>query len=143
MSVTPAIPAEIDAAFARLNPAARSRLIEIRRLIYEVASTTSAIGPLTETLKWGEPAYLTTVSKSGTTIRLGVAKSAPDDCALFFNCKTSLVQQFREQFTGHFLFEGNRALIISGQSDLPVTELSFCIYAALTYHKPVKPAVHE
>lgn len=81
--------------------------------------------------------------QSGTTIRLGVAKSVPDDCALFFNCKTSLVQQFREQFTGHFLFEGTRALIISAQSDLPVTELSFCIHAALTYHKPVKPAVHE
>ncbi len=143
MSVTPAITAEINAALARLNPAVRPRLLELRRLIYEVASTTPAIGPLTETLKWGEPAYLTTASKSGTTIRLGVAKSAPDDCALFFNCKTSLIQQFREQFSGHFRFEGNRALIISSQSDLPVTALLFCIHAALIYHKPVKPAVRQ
>lgn len=141
--MTPEMPSDVETAFARFSEETRSRLLAIRALIYQTAQTTEGTGRLTETLKWGEPAYLTAVSKSGTTIRLGVAKSAPEECAIFFNCKTSLIHQFREQFAGCFRFEGNRALIIPAQSELPVTELTICIRAALTYHKPVRPAAPE
>lgn len=47
----------------------------MRRLIVATAAETSGVGPLTEMLKWGEPAYLTEATVSGSTIRLGLPKS--------------------------------------------------------------------
>lgn len=50
------MPDPVAQAFERFPPLARARLLDIRSLIFEVAGP--EIGPLTETLKWGEPAYL-------------------------------------------------------------------------------------
>ena len=55
-----------------------ARLMTLRALIFDVAAKTDGVGALDETLKWGEPAYLTR-SKSGSTIRLGWKASAPDE----------------------------------------------------------------
>ena len=85
----------------------RKRLLETRALIYELSQSLDA-GPLTETLKWGEPAYLTEASKSGSTIRLGWKAAEPGRCQLYFNCNTDLVDRFRAQFP--------EALHLQGQS---------------------------
>lgn len=103
-------------------------------MIFEVAADTQGVGPVTETLKWGEPAYLTEKSKSGTTIRLGASKAQTGTCALFFNCNTSLVEMFRQQFPQDFGFEGNRALVLAMSVPLPETALALCLKSALTYH---------
>jgi hypothetical protein len=52
-------------------------LAHLRRLIFFVAAQDEHIGGLEETLKWGVPAYLTSVSKSGTTIRIDWEAKAP------------------------------------------------------------------
>ncbi|MDH4442722.1 MAG: DUF1801 domain-containing protein [Rhizobium sp.] len=104
-------------------------------MIYTVAAEIGDIGPLTETLKWGEPAYLTEASRSGTTIRLGTIKRWPDDSAVLFNCKTSLVDMFRTVFAADFTFEGNRALVIPAHRALPRAPLMVCLSTALTYHR--------
>merc|ERR1712173_177845 len=93
-----------------------------------------AVGPITETLRWGEPAYLTQNTKSGTTIRLGRSISAPKDAAIFFNCQTSLVEEFRMQFADEFRFEKNRAVIIPHERALPENAVRFCLGRALNYH---------
>ncbi len=49
--------------------AAQKQFHAIRTLIHQEADRLEA-GPLTETLKWGEPSFLTEASKAGTTIRL-------------------------------------------------------------------------
>ena len=131
----PPVPVAIAEVFARYPVAVRQRLLQVRALIYDIAAETEGVGRLTETLKWGEPAYLTEASKSGTTIRLGVVKSAPGQGAMYFNCKTTLVEAFRPQFGGRFSFEGNRALLIPATGDLPREPLAFCVQAALTYHR--------
>ncbi|NVD40434.1 DUF1801 domain-containing protein [Ensifer sp. HO-A22] len=132
---TPAVPSAVAEVLAQHTAAVRARLLQVRDLIYMVAAEAEGVGPLTETLKWGEPAYLTEASKSGTTIRLGVVKSAPGQCAVFFNCKTMLVETFRVHFGNNFTFEGNRALLIPTTGDLPTEPLSLCLRAALTYHR--------
>lgn len=53
----------------------RAGLLRIRGLIYDVASRTEGVGPIHETLKWGQPAYRTPTTKSGATIRLGLPKT--------------------------------------------------------------------
>lgn len=49
----------------------RKKLIELRALIFAIEEKDEAIGEIEETLKWNEPAYLTSQTKSGTTIRVG------------------------------------------------------------------------
>ena len=113
----------------------RRRLLDVRHLIFETAAQTDGVGPLTETLKWGEPAYLTMATGSGSTIRLGRIPSSAQDCAVLFNCRTSLVETFRSRFPDVFGFEKNRAILLSPAAPLRETELSICLKMALTYHK--------
>jgi len=129
----PKMPAEVAAAFARFPAAVRARLEEVRALIYGLAADTGA-GPLTETLKWGEPAYLTEASGSGSTIRLGRVRGE-HGAAVLFNCQTTLVAGMRDQFAREFRFSGNRALLIDETQPLPEAALAICLSRALTYHR--------
>jgi hypothetical protein len=122
----------VEVVFARYPADVRERLTAVRALIFETAATTAGVGPLTETLKWGEPAYLTEASKSGSTIRLGW--KPPGICAVYFNCKTTLVESFRAAFPEAFAFEGDRALLIGPDGPLPRAPLAQCLALALTYH---------
>jgi hypothetical protein len=98
------------------------------------AASTPGAGPLEETLKWGEPAYVTTQSKSGSTVRIDRKKNQ-DRYAIYFNCNTTLVDTFRSLFPHSFQFEGNRALVFDVADALPTEDLAFCIAMALTYHQ--------
>lgn len=131
----PSVPTPIAQALSRYPEPVKARLLDIRALIFALAEETEGVGQLTETLKWGEPAYLTQASKSGSTIRLGATKSAPDKCAVLFNCNTTLVDTFKSHFASTFSFEGNRALLVPTTGALPVEPLSMCLRAALTYHR--------
>lgn len=63
---------ESVASVFRSYPAAlRPMLLALRELILDVAARTDGVGPLTETLKWGQPSYLTAETGSGTTVRTG------------------------------------------------------------------------
>ena len=131
----PSPPAEVAAAFTAFPPDVRRQLEQIRDLIFATAAETPGVGPLTETLKWGEPAYLTQESGSGTTIRLGWNPSTDRSCAVLVNCRTTLVDSYREQFPDVFGFEKNRAILLDPAEPLPVDELSACLELALTYHQ--------
>jgi len=128
----PPIPPDVAAAFDASPPAARERLAQLRALIFETAAATPGVGALTGTLKWGEPAYLTEASKSGNTIRLGVAKDGR--CALYLNCKTTLVGEYRAAFSDVLGFEGNRAVLLDPDAPLPGQALVQAVAMALTYH---------
>ncbi|GAA4114129.1 DUF1801 domain-containing protein [Aminobacter aganoensis] len=131
----PPVPRTIIEALSRHPEAVQARLLHIRGLIFEVAAETAGVGPLTETLKWGEPAYLTEASGSGSTVRLGVARSFPGKCAVFFNCNTTLLETFRSHVGGELEFEGNRAVIVPAEAAIPKAALASCLRAALTYHQ--------
>ena len=113
----------------------KSKLEELRDLIFEVASYTDGVGEIEETLKWGEPAYLTSETKSGTTIRIDWKEKHPEQYAVYVNCRTSLIDSFNSLFPGIFSFEGNRAVVFSIYENLPREELGVCLQMALTYHK--------
>ncbi|MCX5581146.1 DUF1801 domain-containing protein [Kaistia terrae] len=130
----PPVPDAVASAFAGFSGPTRSRLLRIRQLIFEVAETTPGVGPLTETLKWGEPAYLTNASRSGSTIRLGVVKTPPDTAAILFNCRTTLVESFRAHFPDVFAYQGNRAILVPTSAPLNEQALAICLAMALTYH---------
>ena len=83
----------VEAVFAAYPEPARGRLMALRRLILETAAATDGVGPLDETLKWGQPSYLTPKSRSGTTIRIDRLKTG--GYGLFVNCQTSLIETYR------------------------------------------------
>ncbi len=125
---------EVEAAFNAMPASARRKALALRRLIVDTAGRVDGVGELTETLKWGEPAYLTQQSRSGSTIRIGWSAKRPDRVGLFFNCRTTLVDTFRSRFP-ELEFEGNRALLVPVKSALPKPALQACIESALTYHR--------
>lgn len=128
------IPKNVQNVFDSYPDNARKRLLEIRQLILKCASADEAIGKLTETLKWGEPAYLTEQTGSGSTIRLGFKDKQPDTVAIYFNCQTTIVKQIEQRFQGTFDCVNNRALMIPLVDSLPKKELSECIDISLRYH---------
>jgi uncharacterized protein DUF1801 len=135
MSKLPPMVPEVAAAFAEFPEPVRRRLLDVRSLIFATAAQTDGVGPLTETLKWGEPAYLTEATASGSTVRLGWSRSSETNCAVLFNCRTTLVETFRAQFGDAFGFEKNRAILLATTGTLPLAALSACLAAALTYHR--------
>lgn len=104
----------------------------LRKLVIETAKETDEISELEETLKWGEPSYLT---KIGSTLRMDWKAKFPDQYALYFQCTSRLVKTFRILFKNKFSFEGNRAIIFQMGDKIPAEVLKHCIKAALTYHK--------
>ncbi|AHY54250.1 DUF1801 domain-containing protein [Bradyrhizobium japonicum] len=131
--MTPTLPREVDRAFRALPAPIGKRLLQVRALIFATAAAHDEVGKLTETLKWGEPAYLTDESGSGSTIRLGRLKES-DHAAILFNCKTTLIDTFRERFPDQFEYRQTRALLLDVSGRLPKQPLSVCLSLALTYH---------
>lgn len=113
----------------------REKLFELRALIFETAASTPGVGELEESLKWGEPAYSTPQSKSGSPIRIAFKAARPNEYAMYFICHTNLIEKFRIAFPQDFNFEGNRAIVFHVSETVPLKELQWCIAAALTYHK--------
>jgi hypothetical protein len=90
---------------------------------------------LQETLKWGEPAYVTAATGSGSTIRINRHKKQDGQYAVYFHCQTTLVDTFRGLFPQTFKFEGNRCIVFDESERVPAAELKICIGMALTYHQ--------
>jgi len=103
----------------------------VRDLILSVAKQ-DGIPDITETLKWGEPSY---ISKVGSTIRIDWKAKYPDQYCIYFNCKTSLIETFKEIYGDTFTYEGNRAIVFKINEVLPHKELAHCISMSLRYKK--------
>jgi hypothetical protein len=95
------------------------KLLFLRRLILETAAELD-VGEIEETLKWGEPSYL---AKQGSTIRMDWKPRDPEHYALYFNCKTTLVETFEALYGNLFCYEGSRAIIFTRMELIPVKQL--------------------
>jgi hypothetical protein len=125
---------EVEAVFDAYPKPLKARLLALRRLIFATAKATPGVGALQETLKWGQPSYLTPESKSGSTIRIDRVKSAASQYAIYFHCQTDLVETFRELYPTEFSYGGNRCMLLEATDKLPEAPLRHCIALALTYH---------
>jgi hypothetical protein len=123
----------VDKVFAAYPKPVKAKVLALRRLIFDIAKTTEGVGALEEALKWGQPSYLTTASKSGSTVRIDQVKAEPGRYALYFHCQTNLVETFREIYP-ELNYSGNRAILIDAADKLPEAALRHCVGLALTYH---------
>lgn len=109
----------------------KALLLSLRELIYRVAKQHD-INDLSETLKWGEPSY---IAPKGSTIRIDWKEKTPHQYCMYFNCKTVLIETFKEIYSDTLTFEGNRAIVFNVGQTVPHIELSHCISLALRYKK--------
>ncbi|MDJ0853374.1 MAG: DUF1801 domain-containing protein [Myxococcota bacterium] len=130
---------DVAAVFRACPPKIRRKLLALRELVLETARSTEGVGEIEEALRWGEPAYLTSQSGSGSTVRIAWKPSAPHEYALCFHCQTDLIERFREGFPDELRFDGRRRIVLAEDDPVPVEALSACIAAALTYHRDKKP----
>ena len=124
----------VDTVFAAYPKPLKARLMALRRLILDTAKKTKGVGALQETLKWGQPSYLTTSTKSGSTIRIDRVKASANQYAVYFHCHTDLVATFRELYPEELTTAGNRAIIFNAEDAIPEAALRHCVALALTYH---------
>jgi hypothetical protein len=129
------IKSEVAAVFNSYPKKIKLKLMFLRQLVYETAASIEEIGEIEETLKWGEPSYLTPLSKSGSTIRIAWKESQKEQYSIFFKCTANLVPAFKEKFPQKFKFGGNRSIDFKLNDHVPVKELKQCIALALTYHR--------
>jgi hypothetical protein len=132
--MTPFERRDVSRVFKAYPGPLRRRLMRLRELIFDTAAGLEGVGRLEETLRWGEPAYVT-VTGTGSTIRIDRRRKNPRQYAMYFHCRTSLVDDFRAGFPDTFTFEGNRAIVFDAGDRVPIRQLAACISAALTYHR--------
>jgi Domain of unknown function (DU1801) len=123
----------VAAVFKAYPADLRRRLMTLRELVFETAARTEGVGALSETLKWGQPSYLTAETGSGTTVRIDRLKKS-DGYAIYFHCQSGLVGQFKELYPDTFCTEGKRAIVFDLEDRVPVKALRHCIGLALTHH---------
>ena len=74
----------VELVFNNYPDSVRSKMLSLRGLVIETAKETEGIAKLEETLKWGEPSYLTAKSKSGSTIRIAWKESQEEHYSMYF-----------------------------------------------------------
>jgi hypothetical protein len=126
--------AAVKTAFAAYPAPVKAKLLALRRLILNTAKATKGVGALEETLRWGQPSYLTPATGSGSTIRIDQVKPATDQYAVYFHCQTNLVETFRELYPTELRYGGNRSIILNADDEVPEAALRHCVALALTYH---------
>ena len=127
------------AVYDRYPDDLRQALLRLRELILETAEQLEEVGAVEETLKWGQPSYLTIRPKSGTTIRIDKDGSEAGDYAIYVNCQSSLVSDWRALFP-EMTFGGDRSVHFNLGDELPEDAVRQMIAMALTYHSRKRKA---
>jgi len=123
---------KVKEIFSNYPKSVQRQMLHLRELVLIAASEIEGLENLEETLKWGEPSYLT---KHGSTVRMDWKEKNPEQFALYFKCTSQLVPTFKTIYKNKFEFEGNRAIVFKLNDEMPDAELKHCISLALTYHK--------
>jgi len=126
------IDSRVQAVFDKYPVDYEVKMLRLRQLIIDTAEEMPEISELEETLKWGEPSYITNI---GSTIRIDWKIKKPDQYAIYFKCTSKLVPTFKLMFKNKFNFENSRAIVFGIDDIVPEAELKQCIQAGLRYHK--------
>lgn len=131
--MTHSLPEAVQRVFNRYPAHALTLALELRAMIFDEA-THRDVGPLLETLKWGQPAYLTHATRAGTTLRLHWSEKIPTQMQMLVHCQTDLVSRWHTHFPD-LHYAGNRAVLLELDAPVPKAALRSAIGMALTYHR--------
>ncbi|MFK7835058.1 MAG: hypothetical protein AB8B60_02450 [Sulfitobacter sp.] len=120
-------------AIALWSEPAQAALWTCRTLFHEIAEEND-LGPLDETLKWGQPSWRPTRPRTGSTLRMGWSAAHPDRLSFFVDCKTDLASRMRDMYPDLPQNDGRRQLGIDLGKDLPLQAVSHMAQMTLAYH---------
>ncbi len=128
------MPADVAATFDASDREVRDALLSLRHLILDTAAETADVGPLEESLKWGQPSYRP-LDGGGTTVRVAPVRGSSTTYGMYVTCSTSLVEQWRDAFGELFRYDGTRGILFEVGAPVPTDEVRACVVMALTYHR--------
>ncbi|CAM1374486.1 DUF1801 domain-containing protein [Tenacibaculum xiamenense] len=123
---------EVAAIFNNYPEEVKKQMQALRELVLETAKELEQVSKIEETLKWGEPSFVT---KTGSTLRMDWKKKKPKQYAMYFQCSSRLVETFKMIFPNSFSYEGKRAIVFGLDEDIDTEKLKHCIKSTLLYHK--------
>ena len=122
---------DVEDKYAQYPEHVKLVLLDVRTLIFDLADE-HQLGEIEENLKWGQLSYLV---KGGSPVRLGWNEQYPQQFSIFMNCKTKLVDTFRELYSDTLVFKGNREIVLELGGLMPTNTLKQCLLMAMTYHR--------
>ena len=132
--IAPPMMGAVQAVFDACTAPVRASLLELRSLIFARAALLPDIGPVTEGLRWGQPAYLTPDTGAGCSLRIG--PMGKGGFALFVHCRTDLIETFLAGPGAGMKTQGTRAVLFHADEGIATIPVSMLIDRALTYHLP-------
>lgn len=126
---------QVEEVFNKYPEEIQVKMRFLRQLVLQVAHELDEISEIEETLKWGEPSYLT---PHGSTLRMDWKEKTPHQYQMYFKCTSRLVDTFKIIFGNIFTYDGSRAIVFRIDEEVPVKPLIKCITATLLYHKVKK-----
>ena len=120
---------DIQSKFATYPEHVRPAMLNLRSLMFSLAEE-HQLGKVVEILSWGEPSYRV---KLGSAVRMDWKPKDPNHYFMFFHCQTKLVDTFRELYSDTLAFQGNRAIVLALNRELPDDIIRHCLEMAFTY----------
>lgn len=114
-------------------PEIRGALLRLRALVIETIHRDSLIGPVTETLKWGQPSFVPVRKCSGTTLRLATKNEQSQTVGLFYHCQTKLGEQLRLMLPPETEYDGSRGVLFHHSASFSAEQVSIIVSKVLTY----------
>lgn len=130
----PPLALDLLKTFALWPDTAQNAALAIRTLCWRVAEAAET-GPLSESLKWGQPAWRPQKPRIGSTLRLSWRADAPDHLDLFVDCKTDIAARVTNAFPQAFDSDARRRLTIATGVPMPSDALWHLARTTLTYHR--------
>ncbi len=135
MNTQPIDNLEVALVFDKYSAELRPKLLHLRDLILDTAANIDGVGTIEETLKWGQPSFLTHKPKSGTTIRIDHDSSEAGKYGMYVHCQSKVVETAQADYPTELTYEGTRAIVFNVDEPLPEPEVRHFIKLALTYHR--------
>ena len=127
------LPALLLTHICRWPTPVQQRLLSMRGAFHDVAAA-AGIGPLEESLKWGQPAWRPSRARTGSTLRLNWSETTASMLLAYVDCKTDLATQMQIRFP-EIPSDGRRELRFSLDRDdddaiWQLAHLTFTYHAA-------------
>lgn len=126
-------PAPLLSALTTWSDPARDALWACRGLFHDVASQ-AKVGPLDESLKWGQPAWRPRAPRTGSTLRMGWSAGRAQHLLLFVDCKTDLAARMRDLYPDLPDNDGRRQIALDLDRPLPEQAVSHLAQMTFCYH---------
>lgn len=105
-----------------------------RTLFHEIAREND-LGRLSESLKWGQPAWRPERPRTGSTLRLNWSPAAVDHLAFYVDCKTDLAARMQHLYPALPFNDGRRHIAISLAGPLPEKAIAHLAVMTFAYHR--------